>query len=358
MKLLITGGHLTPALAMIDWIRLQRPETELVFVGRLESRVGMKALEAREVAKRQVPFIAFQAPKFALVSFWHWPQKLFALLLATIRALHIVLVQQPTVILTFGGYLAVPVVIAGWLVRIPIVTHEQTRTVGLANRFIGRLATRVGVAFAASLPFFAPAKTSVVGNPLRATVFTKTLSQPDWFHNDQQKPLLVVTGGSQGSEAINHCVAAALPELTKTWCVVHQRGPQKNVVTTAPTNYFSREWLTDQELFWLWQQPGAMSVSRAGANTVTELAVLRVPAIVIPLPFAYQDEQRVNAEWLAATGGAEVLLQQHLSAATLLKAVERLRQRAAAARAALAKLTIETEAEPKLWHLITSAAQL
>ena len=90
---------------------------------------------------------------------------------------------------------------------------------------------------------------------------------------------------------------------------------------------------------------------------MTELAVLRVPAILIPLPFSYQDEQRVNAEWLAAAGGAQVLLQQNLSAETLLITLEQLKFHADEARAALSTLTIETSAEPKLWQLITSALQ-
>lgn len=354
MKLLITGGHLTPALAMIDWIKANQPSTELVFVGRLESRTGMQAQEAQEITNRQLPFISFQAPKFALVSAWYWPKKIWELMLATIRALHIILQEQPTAVLTFGGYLAVPIVLAAWCARIPIVTHEQTRTVGLANRFIGKLATKVGIAFAASLPFFNPNKTTIVGNPMRAAVLAKNLPPPQWFHNSTGKPLLVVTGGSQGSEAINHCIDAALPELLKHWCVVHQRGP-KNYSTSQSVGYFSREWLTDVELSWLWHQPKVLSVSRAGANTVTELAVTGVPSVLIPLPFAYQDEQRVNAEWLVNLGGAILLLQQQLSPETLLEALFQLAAQAETARSALSHLTIETHAEPKLWQLITEA---
>lgn len=357
MKLLITGGHLTPALATIDWIQQHQPETELLFIGRLESRAGMKALEAREIAKRHIPFHAFQAPKFALVSAWYWPKKIVEFTIATAKALHIVLVQQPSVVLTFGGYLAVPVVVAAWLARIPVVTHEQTRAVGLANRFIGKLATKVGVAFVASLPFFDKEKTTVVGNPLRAAAFAEKLDPPKWFENPDRKPLLVITGGSQGSEAINHCIDTILPELTKTWCVVHQRGPQNTAQKTAnEPNYFSREWLTDRELFWLWRQPETLGVSRAGANTVIELAVVRVPSVLIPLPFSYQDEQRLNAEWLAEAGGALVLLQNNLTGETLLRTLEQLRAKAAAARTALSQLTIETAAEPKLWQLLSAAA--
>jgi UDP-N-acetylglucosamine--N-acetylmuramyl-(pentapeptide) pyrophosphoryl-undecaprenol N-acetylglucosamine transferase len=165
--------------------------------------------------------------------------------------------------------------------------------------------------------------------------------------------LLVVTGGSQGSQVINQVIDQLLPQLLTEWCVVHQRGEQANDrVPHAVGWYFPRVWLTDTELFWLWRQTACLTISRAGANTICELAVLRVPAILIPLPFAYQDEQKMNARWLADQGGAIVLEQAELTPAKLSSALRQLAKQATQMRAALGTTDLPLDGAERLWAVI------
>ena len=357
MKLLLTGGHLTPALAMIDWLKLYHPEVKLVFVGRTHSQVNQPALEKFEIAKRQIPFLILSTPKFALIPWWQLPGRWLALIVSTWQACWLLWQERPTAVLTFGGYLAVPVVLAAWLQRIPIVTHEQTRTVGLANRWIGKFATKVGVAFEVSLKYFPAQKTRVVGNPLRSSLFDSNLKPPTWFQNPHHKPILVITGGSQGSQAINQCVDQIIAPLTQDWGVIHQRGTQAAAEPSQPGRYYAREWLSDTELFWFWRQPTTLGVSRAGANTVTELVVVQVPAVLIPLPFAYQDEQKLNALWLVEAGGAILLEQAQLSPQALLKAIQQLQTQQLTFRQALGQLSVPTKALEGIWQLLQAALQ-
>ena len=319
MKLILIGGHLTPALAMLDFLQSKHPEVNLCFIGRTHSRVDQKALELTEVSRRGIKFLSLAAPKFAMVTVWIWLFRFGQLLASSLRATQILKLEKPDCVVSFGGYLAVPIVLAAWRLKIPVVTHEQTRAVGLANRVIGKFAKYVGVSFPESQIFFDQTKTSVVGNLIRSSIFDPNLTKPSWFENPANLPVLIVTGGSQGSQKINQVIDELAASLVNVWCVVHQRGPQTSQSRPAPNipGYFSFEWLSASELFWLWRQPGAVSISRAGANTVSELAVAKIPAILIPLPNTYQNEQQLNAAWLASLGTAYVLPQAELSAKTL-----------------------------------------
>lgn len=362
MKITITGGHLTPALAMIDFLQSHHSQAELSFIGRTHSRVDQRAVEQTEVLKRKVKFVSLVAPKFAMVPIWVWLFRFGQLLASAVKARQILSLERPDCVLSFGGYLAVPVVLAAWWLKIPVITHEQTRAVGLANRVIGKLAKFVGVAFPESLKFFDSTKTFVVGSPIRPGLFQLDLAAPSWFKNPHQLPTLVITGGSQGSRIINQVIDQLLPSLVSDWYVVHQRGPDIAGVKTSPpvlAGYYACEWLSETELFWLWKQPNAISISRAGANTVSELAAIQVPAILIPLPVAYQDEQKLNAQWLADQSGAYVLDQPNLTADSLLALIKKVTSEANQLRSAMTSKSksLTIPAVEQLWQLIILATQ-
>ncbi len=142
--------------------------------------------------------------------------------------------------------------------------------------------------------------------------------------------------------------------------MVHQRGPetQNQVRIPVAPGYFAQAWLSESELFWFWRQSNAISLSRAGANTVSELAVAKIPAILIPLPSAYKDEQKLNAEWLAGLGGAVILAQEKLTAKNLLELIETTYQQANQLRQNMVQVSQKTEsATNQLWDLVTLAVK-
>lgn len=333
-KILITGGHLTPALAFIDWLKVNHPAVEVVYVGREYAQVATKqaSWEREEVSKRDIEFIPFEGQKtgsFNLLAF-----------VATINeADRIIREKEITGVLSFGGYLAVPFAIAARRLHLPLITHEQTRVLGRANRLVSFLADATALSFPDTLVPFYVRHTTVTGNPLRSGIFDPEAARPEWFAPRVQLPVLYVAGGSQGSKAINDLILPLLPQLTADYIVVHQVG--RASATRSPLaeiqnnlrqqrvqldNYFPREFLTEKELAYLYPRT-TIAISRAGANTLAELTAFGIPTIYIPLPQANYREQERNARALEAVGAAFVHLQNELNPARLMGYLIELQQR-------------------------------
>lgn len=366
MKAVTVGGHVTPALALIDYTNHHKLGVEWWFFGRLYNRAGQKSQEPVEVARRaSTHFIPFAGPKLAGKTWqlvWLVPQLGLAIVSAFISLLRI----KPDVVVVFGGYLAVPVVMAAKLLRIKIVAHEQTMIPGLANRVIARVADQLAVTFPESAQSFTHPQLSVIGNAVRPALFNDTLPAPSWYHNPKKLPILLIMGGSQGSQAINRLMLALAPQLMGNWYIVHQLGnpdgsatdavlQQLRQLTQQHQQYVCTAWLSADEMFWLLRQD-ARVVSRAGANTVYELALLHVPAVLIPLPNSARGEQQAHAEWLAAKGGAIVKDQQHLTPQSLLNAIEQLDREYRFMQTQLMNVNLPTDATAKLYLLMRYVA--
>lgn len=368
MKIIIPGGHLTPALAFIDYVKAHHPDDELVFCGRLYSqdRLKQKSQEKNEVSKRDIPFVVFSAPRWdhaSLVAKMLYP---FLLIGAFFQAATILWREKPSVILSFGGYLAIPLVMAAVLLGIPVVTHEQTRTIGLANTFIARLAKKIALSYPESAAGLPLTKVVVTGNPLRLALFSSQ-PRPSWLSTKSEKPIVYITGGNQGSEIINVTVQQSLKVLTKDWLIIHQCGnPTQNrhyrqeleqarlrLPVSLQPNYVAREWLSEEEVGWVYQHATAV-VSRAGANTVLELAAHRLPSILIPLPFAHGDEQTINARYLADKGGAIVLTQKELNSDSLPASLAQLFKFRRSMKTKLNELVVQSDAPAKLYQVVSS----
>lgn len=367
MRILVSGGHLTPALAFIDYVQMDHPTDEIIFVGREFSRESDKQVsrERVEVEARNVPFIAFSAEKSSQ-SLATTLLKMPRLAGSVLKAIAIVSKQKPEVFLSFGGYLAVPLAIACWLQQIPVVTHEQTRAVGVSNQFIGKIAKKIAISFPDSKQFFPSYKTVVTGNLLRKQLTKRLLQKPDWLESSSDLPILYITGGSQGSEVINATISQMLPRLLKEWQVVHQCGADSNqrsyqtelkrrkqqLTKPQQARYWIREWLTEPELAWIYKHATAV-ISRSGANTTQELAFHCVPSVLIPLPFSHFQEQQLNAEALAKTGGSIIIQQKQLTVDTLLEALEQLKSKNNACRRKLKDSPIILDADKKVYTILT-----
>ncbi len=370
MKIALIGGHLTPALAIADHIRQTHPEHHLIFFGRLSVRSSdnQPAHEYDEVHKRNIDFYPFNSGKFNNQGFFSIINSLILTSLAFVNATSLLIKHKPDVLVSFGSYLAVPMVIVGWILKIPIVTHEQTQTTGLANKLIGIFAQGIAVAYRDSTQHFPSQKTHLTGPLLRTQLFDKTPQQPKWIEEKPTRPILYVTGGSQGSEIINHTIAQALPQLTKKWFVIHQCGSKsekrnylEELQTQAhklPKNqrqrYIAIEWLYEGELAWVFNH-AELVISRAGANTITELQFHALPSILIPLPFAYNQEQLRNAQKLVTFGGAVILDQKKLSCKTLMTKIEQLTPKLSKMRSFLQDNQLTNGLEP-FYQLIQNAA--
>lgn len=366
MKLLITGGHLTPALGLIDHIIENHPTDEVVFLGREYSQDKNKqpSKERSEVEKRSVHFIPYSTGKFV-------DKNPLAIISAIIRftkgffhACSVMIYEKPDIFISFGSYLAVPVALAAWLFRVPIITHEQTRTLGSANRFISMFAAVVAVSYKQTLSLVTSKKGVFTGNILRKQLLQRKPNRPAWIPFQPEKPVLYITGGSQGSEVINTMIAKALPVILKDWFIVHQCGAahekrsykqeleaaREQLQPQLRLSYVIREWVSEPELAWIYNNSTGL-VSRAGANTTQEIALFKIPAILIPLPFSNHNEQQLNAEWLQETGGAIVINQKDLTVESIFDNLEVLKNRHKAFSRKLEELQIPLDADSKVYEL-------
>lgn len=293
-KIFVTGGHYAPAKAVIS--RLSG--WEIFYVGRKYAMEDdrAEALEYREF--KHLNYLVITTGRLQRKFFVNVGQSvksLFKIPIGFIQSFRWLLKYQPDAVLSFGGYVAVPVVFAAWLLDVPVVTHEQTKSVGLANRIIR----------------FLGAKVLETGNPLREEIL-------------KQKPtdqnILYITGGNQGAHVLNLAVFDAIKNLNK-YKILHQTGDSVfNDFDNAPKqkNYEVKKFLTGEESAGVLASAHIV-ISRAGANTVSEIAYLGKPAILIPIPWSSGREQEKNAKSL---GEAAVIIdQKNLSGKILLEAI-------------------------------------
>lgn len=335
-KILISGGHLTPALAVIDQAKLSRKNIQFIFLGREFSSDATQQVshEKEEVEKRNIPFIPTIAPRFHKTYWWRnideiekwWPA--FATAWETISK------EKPDLFLSFGGYLAFPIALMCRLRGIPVITHEQTSTKGMANQLIAFLSARVAVSYRSTLPLYPAHKTILTGNPIRPKLLKEVKKSPKWMPNINDKPILYITGGNQGSEILNTVVGETLKDLTQRWFVIHQCGnphtdtdyrqqimeKAKELTPSGQQHVIVREWLSEEELAWVFAN-ARLAVSRSGANTTQELIIHALPSVLIPLPFSHNNEQLKNATLLANAGTAEIIEQHNLTPEEFIKTV-------------------------------------
>jgi UDP-N-acetylglucosamine--N-acetylmuramyl-(pentapeptide) pyrophosphoryl-undecaprenol N-acetylglucosamine transferase len=370
MKILISGGHLTPALALIDFINQNHRDDEVVFVGRLYSQSDLKQLaqEKNEVEKRQIKFIHLNAAKtIKRKSLQHKILFPFLLIKSVGSALAIFNQEKPDVFVSFGGYLAIPLAIAAKITRTKIFTHEQTHAAGLANQFIAKFANEIAISYPSSKEYFPHKKTHLTGNPIRSTLLDTNTPRPKWIFPKTLRPILLIVGGSQGSKAINQVIQLTLRELTKEWTVVHLCGSsntesnykqqlektKKELPLAQQSYYFIKEWASDIEMSWIYNHTH-LAISRAGANTTMELTVKDIPTLFIPLPNSHHDEQLKNAQELSKQQAAIILTQDQLTPETLIKKLNQLQKDYSKILKNMKLINRTTKAVDKIYQLLTN----
>ncbi|HSW89725.1 MAG TPA: UDP-N-acetylglucosamine--N-acetylmuramyl-(pentapeptide) pyrophosphoryl-undecaprenol N-acetylglucosamine transferase [Patescibacteria group bacterium] len=328
----ITGGHLTPALAVIDELIKKKENLSIIFIGREYAQgKSMHSREREEMEVRSVPFISIDAPKFHRALWWENISEIPKILPTLQKLFTMFRKNKPDLVVSFGGYVALPVALIAKLFGAKVLTHEQTRVAGLANQAIALFADHVAVSYPESARFFPKAKVKFTGNPIRESLFREYTRPPTWLPDSfTKKPFVYVTGGSQGSHIINQTLRAILPKLAKEYLVVHQCGKGELELHVSADleqgSYVAREWIEAKEVSFLLRH-AKFVISRAGANTVQELSIAGTPAIYIPLAFAYNDEQYKNCAEVVRAGASLLLLQKNLLPSTLWSAIQTMERR-------------------------------
>lgn len=291
-----TGGHVYPALAVAE--RLRAYGVPLLWIG---TRQG---LESRVVPRSGYEFFKVRVNALRGKGFL---QNCFALLLlgaAVVRVALLLVRTRPAALIGMGGFVSAPAGIAAWLVRVPLLIHEQNTIAGWTNRMLAPLATRVLQAFPNTFPPRFDAYQT--GNPVRAEILQ--LPPPEQRMAERGAPLrILIVGGSQGAAIFNaqlpQVMAALAPQTADVW---HQTGDRDLEATRA--EYGQRSLSVRVDAFiermheaYAWAD---LVICRAGALTISELAAAGVGSILIPFPYAVDDHQTANAKFLSVVGAA------------------------------------------------------
>ncbi len=317
-----TGGHLYPGIAVARELLARRPATEVSFAGTARG-LEAKVLPREGFALDLIRSGGLKGKSIADRVRGGW------LLPASVRdATQVLRRRRPHLVIGVGGYSSGPVVLTAALQGIPTMLLEQNAVPGLTNRLLARFVRTAAVTFESTRSYFG-AKAFVSGNPVRPEFFDPAGASTEAGADDTSSTAsILVFGGSQGAHAINVAMVEAAPELAADphLRVTHQTGERDVEMVRAA--YRSAGIPAEVEPF-LYDMGKRLRhadviVCRAGATTLAELTAAGKAAILIPLPTATDDHQRKNAEALAASGAAEVLLQSDATGSVLASRVRTL----------------------------------
>jgi len=289
-----TGGHLFPALAVAQELKEYNIEW-LGVANRLET-----ILVGESYPLNTIEIEGFQKP-LGLKTL----KILAGQLKAIIEVRRLIKEKQIQGIFTTGGYIAAPAIIAARLEKIPVILHESNFIPGKVTRLLSRFCSAIALGFAGTQQYFPTQKTLWVSTPVREQFLTP---QPLDLPIPPGAFLIVIVGGSQGAVAVNQLVRACVPTwLEKGAIIVHLTGnndPEANKLKYP--NYIT---LPFYDKMGALLQRANLAISRAGAGTLTELAITKTPAILIPYPYAAENHQTYNAQ-VFSDGGAALVYQQ------------------------------------------------
>lgn len=344
-----SGGHLSSANALLESMldEYMIPAENIVYVGGdlgMEGeRVG-NSLEQKQMVNKPYSVYFLRAGKLQRQISFNTVKLLFRTILGFFDAVKILKIEKPNLVISTGGFVSVPICIISWISRIPIYLHEQTASVGLSNKIVGKLAKRVYVSFKESTKYFSKGKALHVGNNVRKAIFTKEKNDNtskeivEIFKNSKEYPVIYVSGGSLGSHILNRKVISSLNQLLEKYSVILQTGDNQQFKDFEyalgkkleldenisrrflPVKYIEKEnigyVLNNMHLF----------VGRSGANTVYEIGVLKKNALFIPIPWVTHNEQYLNAKVLENIGTAKILEEKYLTESNLLDEIQRLEE--------------------------------
>ncbi len=318
-KVLLTGGgtagHVTPNMALIP--ELKNLGCEILYVGSYDG------IERKLIEDINIPYKGISSGKLRrYMSLKNFTDP-FRVVKGYSEAKKIVKEYKPDVLFSKGGFVSVPVVLAAKKYNVPIIIHESDMTPGLANKISIPYAKVVCHNFPETANHLPENKALLTGSPIRKELMSgNKITGLNFCGFTANKPVIMVTGGSLGSEAINRAIREALPSLLEKYQIVHLCGKGKTDETLKnKEGYIQFEYIKDEmkDIF-------AMSdivISRAGANAICEIQALKKPSILIPLPAsASRGDQILNANSFEKQGFSKVLDEETLTNEILINAID------------------------------------
>lgn len=304
-----TGGHLFPGIALAESLRQRFPGCEILFIG-TQRQLDRDALAGLGFQQEAIACMGLKGMGLA-----HRLKSLISLPKAIAEACRIIKQFQPALVFGVGGYVTGPVLVAAKLLGIPACIHEQNAIPGLANRLTARFVNKVFVSIPGSYPF-PPAKTVVSGNPVRKEILAA--AERRQVRRPTRPLTFLVMGGSLGAHRVNMLMLEAAQHIRERnpfpFRLIHQTGAADADEVRA--GYAAAGIVAEVAPFFkdmaaVYAQAD-LAVARAGATSLAELAVMGLPALLIPYPYAADDHQAANAGYYLAGGGAKMYREEEL----------------------------------------------
>lgn len=317
-KIVLTGGgtagHVTPNMALIE--RLREEDFDISYIG------SYNGIEKTLIEGMGVKYYGISSGKLRRYFSLKNISDPFRVLKGCFEASKLIKKIKPDIVFSKGGFVAVPVVFAAGMRKIPVIIHESDMTPGLANKLCIGKAKKVCCNFEETLNFLPEGKAVHTGTPLRKELFTGDRTKGLSFCGfDGTKPVIMIVGGSTGAAKVNEAVRNLLPTLLKTYDVIHLCGKGKcDIVYDNTPGYRQYEYISAElkDMF----AAADLVISRAGANAVCELLALAKPNILVPLSAAAsRGDQILNAESFERNGYSYVIQEEDLTNETLLEAI-------------------------------------
>jgi UDP-N-acetylglucosamine--N-acetylmuramyl-(pentapeptide) pyrophosphoryl-undecaprenol N-acetylglucosamine transferase len=329
-NIVLTGGHagITAYAFVQKFNEVTNKKMKIYFIGVRKAVEGKSAptIESQILPDIECEFIPIITGRIQLrFSIWTIPS-LLKIPVGFVQTFFILLKIRPKVILSFGGFAAFPVVLMGYILKIPILIHEQTSVVGKTNRFSKYFAKEVALAREESKKYFKKMRCSVIGNPVAKEYVA--IKRKEKMSNP---PVIFITGGSRGSRTINDVVEEIICVLVKRFIVFHQVGRiQKEKFDKLRSRMDCQENADRYKVFDFMPpyeyckvfEKSDIIISRAGANAVSLTIVAKRPTIFIPLKYSYLDEQTKNAKIAEKEGIARIVKQEYLNKWVLLEKID------------------------------------
>ncbi len=320
-KIVLTGGgtagHVMPNLALVPGLKEKGFDIAYIY-----AKNGMEKEIIEKSGLRSYGISAGKLRRYLSIENLKDP---FKIIKGYFEAKRILKEENPDIVFSKGGFVTVPVVYAARSLKIPVVLHESDFTPGLANKLSIPKADKICVSFESAKEHLPKDKVVVTGSPVREEIFKGNKQKALEFTGlGGKKPVLLITGGSQGAADVNSAVDSAIDELLESFEIVHLRGKGKlNPLMDGKKGYRQYEFISEElpDLFAMTD----IVISRAGANTIFEFLALNIPSLLIPLPLeASRGDQILNAEYFKKQGFADILPQNEITKERLINDVKKL----------------------------------
>ncbi|MDO9512655.1 MAG: undecaprenyldiphospho-muramoylpentapeptide beta-N-acetylglucosaminyltransferase [Bacteroidales bacterium] len=316
-----TGGHIFPAIAIANALRKLHPDSEILFIG------AKGKMETKKVPDAGYPikglWISGWQRRQILANIW-FPLKL---LVSMIKARQIIRQFKPQIVIGTGGYASGPALKAAIQARVPVVIQEQNSFPGITNRILANKATEIYTAYEGMEKFFPADKIKLCGNPVRSEISRSKVTKEEarmFFDLQNDLPVILVVGGSQGAKSINEALVEMLPQL---------KNEKVQLIWQTGKTFYSKALFEVQEIQYeqvrvrdfiknmnMAYAAADLVISRAGALAIAELCLAGKPVIFVPFPAAAGDHQTANAKALETRNAAVVIADKNVK--DLMSAVE------------------------------------